>query len=737
MSVMENFDKEAFVEETREKISVIPRINKESIESMLKLVAHVDGDRLRKLVARINAIVEPAYISHILKSKTPCLSYPDEKIASCGNVTLGRVMAGDRELWDYRLENFELTENICGIGRAGSGKSTFFVHFIEQLHSQNIRFKMIDWKNEYSFLSEKYSDVYVIKWSQPKFNFLMDVPPSMPRRLYWNVILDTLAHSMGLYVSTPAHVLEVMEDIYQERNYVTFKDVEQFLRSQHESTNKRAEYSDVAVNRLFLLNESIGGNINEYNYMSINDFWNHNIVFQLAGLWHAVSSFYVNVLLLWQFYYRLFNGIQKDWQRATQKEFSSSFQMVCMDEASLTQYKGAEFGELNWFSQPPLTTFFSMARSTGLACCAFTQHESLLQDAFKSNVGTWLIGNIVNSEARKRLAATVSLDIDDASILGKLEKGYWIANTAGKTPKPFLMKTPFVEKPIVADEVVLGKSQELMKKLQSQQRQAKMFLDQVEKKSGRDKQVPLLPKNAWRLLEHVFEHPFSWQDKIRRALGFGSSTLYAMKDFLIDKGLITVSKFVVTEYEMNHYVLTEKALGILENLGKERKKIVFWKHLIGFPPGYEHRFHQYNLRRMHKMLGWEGRIEKILPNKRRADDFEELKSTGFKKIIEIEVSTLDIENKLKALEYCSELVLLFKEESIMQTAKSKMKKLTIPADKTVTLDTIPNYTKHLGGIIQRCKIKDQETAGKGPQTDLFSSITGVSEKPSGKGVENN
>jgi hypothetical protein len=381
------FDLEEYIDDIKIKISKLPNFRKSTIETFLKLLGSANQRRREKIIEKINRLVDPAYTKHILNSTSPVLSFPSREESKGDGYETGQVCAGDQVLYPYELTRVNLTESIFGVGRAGSGKSTFIVHFIDQLHIHQIKYTVIDWKNDYTFLAKKYPDVTLLKWNQLAFNPLTNIPPGMEKRLWWFTILDVVAHSTGLYVATPSHILEGLEEIYEAKNgRVTFKDLYQYLDSQNE-TKRRGEYNDTALNRLFLLNEMLDPVINVDHGFDIAELFRGSCVIQMSPLHHSISSFLFQSLALWEYYRRLYGNIRADWKSAPPTYFLENFHMFIMDEAHLTQYSGQESNDLNIFSPPPLTVFFSQAREMGLATCAFTQFPDMVMNALSQR---WL-----------------------------------------------------------------------------------------------------------------------------------------------------------------------------------------------------------------------------------------------------------------------------------------------------------------------------------------------------------
>ena len=399
--------------------------------------------------------------------------------------------------------------------------------------------------------------------------------------------------------------------------------------------------------------------------------------------------------------------------------FLDNYVSIVMDEGHNLAYVGQEESLVSVeHSPPPLTTFFSQSRELLMSTVMLTQFPDLLMNAFKNNAGCKLIGNITETENQRKMASSVGLDREDEKILGKLQKQIWVSMVSGRT-KPFVLKTPSTEKFVVSDADVFQRSKPLLTALQMKQTEieSRMFMTQVEKTSEKI-HLPDLPKEGWLLLDYVFHHEWSYQQQITEVLGLSDRKFAKTKQILLDRKLIRIEKFPVKVHDRIHFALTPNGLEVMQTVGKPAQRIGYWKWITGVP-GYEHHYWQNILRVKHRILGWSGRLEYDLKDGRRVDLFEE--KDGYRKGIEIELSTKDVENKTRVLidREVEELVLLYKDESLLHFARSKLEKMeNIPKEK-IWIGLIRDYVEILDDII-----KHAETSGnKGkPEGNIPDSV---------------
>lgn len=407
--------------------------------------------------------------------------------------------------------------------------------------------------------------------------------------------------------------------------------------------------------------------------------------------------------------------------------FLDNFVSIIMDEGHNLAYVGQEESLVSVeHSPPPLTTFFSQSRELLMSTVMLTQFPDLLMNSFKNNAGCKLIGNITETENQRKMASSVGLDREDEKILGKLQKQIWVAMVSGRT-KPFVLKTPSTEKFVVGDADVFQRSKPLLTALQMKQTEieSRMFMTHVEKKSD-TAHLPDLSKEAWLLLDFIFQNEWKYQQQITEALGFSDRKFAKAKEMLLDKKLIKIEKFPVKVHDRIYFSLTANALDVMRTLGKNPQRMGYWKW-ISSVPGFEHHFWQNLLRVKHRILGWKGRLEYDLKDGRRVDLLEE-RNDGFRKAIEIELSTKDVENKTRVLidREVDELVLLYRDESLLHFAKSKLEKMEgIPKEK-IWIGLIRDYVEILDEII-----KQAETSGNNEKREEAASDSEENRKQDG------
>lgn len=719
-------DIQEYIDEVRERMSKIPDFDKGMVEPLLEVLPYMEPLEQRKVMADIDSLVNPAYSEHVSKSKNPVLSFPSREESKGDGLTFGNVMAGDMELYPFELTAENAQEGTVVEARSGHGKTSLVYFFVKSLSSTGASFVFWDWKRDYGPIASLHPDIAVIRWSDIRFNPLTNVPPGVDIRVWWRIVLDIFSHCFGVLVATPSFMLESIEELYDEKHgIVTFGDLLHRLRSMSESSKKRTEYLDVAENRLFTLNQALGEVVNVKRGFDVSELFRRRLVIQLDPLDTPIASFLVQTLIMHEFHRRLAAGVRADQKSTPEEQLGPDFCMNIMDEGHNLAYRGFEEGLVSTELSPhPLVKYFSQCRELLMSNFVLTQFPDLLMKAIHNNAGVKIIGNITETDNQRYVGSSIGLEPDEYKILGKLKKGTWVASVAGRT-KPFLVSTPFVARNQVAEAELMQRSKPILGVLEMKRREieAKMFLSQVDR-TEQKLALPQLSKEAWLVLDYVFQHEWHYQQQVTQALGLSDRLMAKAKKELVERGLVKIEKFAVKVHERIHYTLTPNALEMLQAVGRSPQRIAYWKWITGVP-GYEHKYWSNLFRVKHKILGWTGRLEHTFKDGRRVDVYEE--KAGYRKAMEIELSTRDLENKAKVVAdgEVDELVLLYKDESTSQLVRSKLEKMQgIPKDR-IWVGVIRDYVEILDDIIHA------EMAGNKQQELAAGSETGTTRKDGG------
>ena len=167
---------------------------------------------------------------------------PAKEFAESGDVPIGRISYGQRELYPFHLKSARLKEHILIAGRSGSGKTNLTFVLMQGIMARGIRVVALDWKRGYRDLLVLRSDlrVYTIGRNVAPFRFNPLIPPQGCEPGTWiKLIVDVIASAylggegvISLLVSGLHHLYEQAGVfVGQPKHWPTIVDLLAWLRT--------------------------------------------------------------------------------------------------------------------------------------------------------------------------------------------------------------------------------------------------------------------------------------------------------------------------------------------------------------------------------------------------------------------------------------------------------------------------------------------------------------------------
>lgn len=194
-----------WVDETRELISRMnSQVDQEAFDRLLGLYLIEDDPREKsKLRYEIESILG-VFAPQLLFSKKPVTSCPSD---SEGQIVLGNVMQGDRELHPFKTDFVTLNKHIAIFGATGSGKTCLVSSILRQLSKNGINWLAFDFKRDLrGFVKE---GAWVIRWNWLKINPLQP-PPCVSPEIWMTIVPDIFAHCFYWFSPSENYMLEFL-----------------------------------------------------------------------------------------------------------------------------------------------------------------------------------------------------------------------------------------------------------------------------------------------------------------------------------------------------------------------------------------------------------------------------------------------------------------------------------------------------------------------------------------------
>ncbi len=651
-------------------------VNKRILRASLLEYKAAEGEERDRIERDVQELLE-IRINLELFGENPLSRAPSKDKASDGVFTIGDVVNAGRELYPWKVGASLFYNHVAQVAAPSHGKTTNIASVKCDLLEKNVSWFSIDSKDDYSGLAKLHPEILVVDAHSDLRLNIFEAPPGVEPEIWRSLVIDALAHVGGWGHGVKGYIQKAVDVVVSERgDDFHIGHIYEVVKGWSESSRVSQDYRDVLLSRLELFNECR------------ESFWcRKSMPFEkikwLVIRTHKVSievhSLIFEILLLREFTYRLINGIKDDLAEPM---------VFFVDEASKTSLSASR--EHDWtareISTPTITKFLTMARQFHLGVWASDQLYSSLSDALKSVASTRIIGRLNSGKDIEEVAQDLSLTDDEKKAIRKLKTGEWIVRTANSS-KPFMIRTPNFTIPKISEAEIQAHME------------GKRFWLQEEKAVEEIKRSvsSANSQDEWYLLAHVNEHPFTqFSNRLKQGMGKGRLELAAHG--LIEKGLVTERIVKLGAYRPWRLLeLTDDGINLLASVGHDTR---FWRHIKN--EGIEHVMHKFFISDKLQQIGFEPKREKRIDVENGYRVVDVYYEDNERKVgIEIECSTSDIENKLRALEQLDVIVLAYSTEESLQRMKDWLAQHGRELQQKVRMVLLPAYLKELQSLIGR------------------------------------
>ena len=377
---------------------------------------------------------------------------PSKQFAQAGNIRLGNVHYGGRELYPFLIKSRRLKEHVLIAGRSGSGKTNLTFILVQEMMEAGIKILALDWKRGYRDLLSRHNDmkVYTIGRDVSPFRFNPLIPPpGCEPHLWIKMIVDVIANAYLGGEGVISLLVAGLDHLYrkagvfgtQDAPWPTIQDLLAWLRTA--KLKGRAAMWQASAERILLamLYGEFGAVLNTQDNGHVSQLMQHNVVLEMDGLSSASDKvMFSEALTLYLYRYRLAQGPQ---QKLTN--------MIILEEAhNLLLKKSSESRE------SILETSIRMIRQYGMGYVFVDQSASLLSKvAFANSYATIALSQKLRSDVQT-ITGAMNLTDEQKQALNTLEIGTAIVRLADEHPQAFLVKIPLspIQEGIVTDKQI-------------------------------------------------------------------------------------------------------------------------------------------------------------------------------------------------------------------------------------------------------------------------------------------
>jgi len=538
----------------------------------------------------------------LLEAALSPFTIPQDQRDIPGELDLGTIL-NTHEI-RLRIPIEKLSMHVCAAGSSGSGKSNFSMHLAEQAARNSITsIKLIDPKaDEYQQLAEKHPDFIMLKWNDLRFNML-DPPPNVPRNEWNQTLVGHLSQTFSFWVGAEALLL----------NHLTNPSIQTLPALLDSITRTKAAYGSkdmmiksTVVSRLQLMLDLFGSTITSPSRM-LEQLSSSKIIISMTGLMAESESWLTEYLLIWEFYYRVYNPDNRQ------------LTLHIYDECQHRLFSKAKEHAANRSSSSQISKLVDEARAMNIGICSLSQEPSTLIKAITNNSWLKVVFHLGSGSEIRVMKDALGLQSDEADTLHYLETGEAIVRMAGG----YMHAIPVMIHEFKPDSVLSRESftthQDTLKRLLYQRSEIQEPISTQEEMPVRIEKTKAKPKptnnpdDAVKPLLNIWlnlEAPFLTQGEIFKNAGITSGSKQSkLKKLCIRDSLIK-----------EHKIQTGKTHAVVwEPTDKAYKHIQLEKPTFKSKGGYLHQFIAHRIKEWAQAQGYEVDIEYQLQSGKQVD----------------------------------------------------------------------------------------------------------------------
>jgi len=359
---------------------------------------------------------------------------PVKAFASSGDLPLGAITYGNRQLYPFALKSKRLKEHLLIAGRSGSGKTNLTFILMQGIMKRGIKVLALDWKRGYRDLRQVHPDlqVYTVGRTVSPFRFNPLIPPPGCEIHVWiKNIVDVMATSYLGGEGVISLLVAGLDHLYNEtsktKRWPTVQDLLAWLKTV--KLKGRAAMWQASAERILLamMYGEFAAVLNTQDNRHALDLLNHNVVLEMDGLSSSSDRvMFSESLMLYLYRYRLAQGPRDQLTN-----------IIILEEAHnllLAKQPGSK--------ESVLESSIRMIRQYGLGYVFVDQSASLLSKvAFANSYATIALSQKLRADVMT-MAGAMNLTDEQREALNTLAIGTAVVRLADEHPEPFLIKVP-------------------------------------------------------------------------------------------------------------------------------------------------------------------------------------------------------------------------------------------------------------------------------------------------------
>lgn len=566
-----------FTDEVKKLVGVI---GKEKAERLTRAYLLGDEDTRERIFVLVDVIKAYIFTNENLRN-TILAEPPSKEIAAKGDLEMGQVLYGKKELYPFRMDHNKLLTHLAIFGSSGYGKTNVSYMLIQKLSDMNVPVIIFDFsKRNYKDLLatdlKNRIDIYTVGRDPAPFKFNPLIPPEGVQLSQWMKEFATIFdHAYWLLGGGRHIILKAIDEVYSKKDTPRLADLKRWIKeySEEKLGSRERNWLSTAERPLdSLCFKEIGEVWDCDKGITPDSFFKAGkvTILELDSLDTNDKTFFIEIILQWI----------RDWLLVSDsREVLKG--VVILEEAHhvLSRDKSLKLG-----SETVMDLVFREVRELGLGIVYIDQHPSLISYPAIGNTSTQIYMNLGldTKHASDILDSTNMLGLDyheEGNYLRRLPIGHgFMLNRSSVFNEPFLMSFPHIKIPkgMIRDDDI---TKHMSGKIDTFMKEEKEVAD-VREKEKMEKELEDIPpaemdEGEWRILENLGKGRGSYASQIYKRAKMSGSVFNDKANRLIKIGAIGMRWAKIRRNKYCYYYLTEPGRKLfMDKFGKDTEKKV-------------------------------------------------------------------------------------------------------------------------------------------------------------------
>jgi predicted transcriptional regulator len=549
---------------------LVPVLGKENA-SRINRAFLLGDEKTRERISELIDVVKAAVFNDKNLSDSVLMNPPEERIASAGNLNIGNVVYGRKEMYPFKLDKDVLLTHVGIFGSSGYGKTNISYDMIEQLSDQGVPVIIFDFskRNYKDLLNTKLKeriDIFTVGRNAAPFKFNPLIPPEGVSLSQWmKEFASIFDHAYWLLGGGRHIILKALDGVFESREKPKIIDLKKWV-------NEYGVMSLPARERNWLA--TAARPLESLCFKEVGDVFDCSVgvkpseffkpgritILELDALDTNDKTFIIEIILQWIRDWLLVNG-----EREKLKG------VIILEEAHhvLNREKSSKLG-----TETVVDLIFREIRELGIGIVYIDQHPSLVSYPALGNTSTHIYMNLAldtkSSSDIQDAGNMLGLDYhEEGDYLRRLPVGHgFVMCRTSEFTRPFIVKfnKADIEKGSVSDSDIREIMKDRIGNFLGHE-----LMENTEKAFKKEEPVAVeqIDDHGWKTIELLGNGKATFTSQIYNELNVSGSAFNKKVKKLMDLGLVAVSRAKTQKNRFHYYFLTDKGQSVfMKQFGK-------------------------------------------------------------------------------------------------------------------------------------------------------------------------